>query len=118
MSDFRWTDSRRKAALSLALGYTIPEVAEEAGVTERTIYNWKTDLDFMTEVDRITLMSGISLRAERLRIAMRVIRQKVGEERVKTAKDLLDWLKYAQGETDGFKLDLAALIADDSSVEG
>jgi hypothetical protein len=39
--------------------------------------------------------------AERLRIAQKVIRQKVEKELIETEKDLLDWLKFAQGETDG-----------------
>jgi len=42
---------------------------------------------------------------------------------IKTDKDLLDWLKFAQGETDGVKVDAAKLLAalgDDpsSSVAG
>jgi len=118
MSGFQWNKNRSVAAECLALGYTVAEVAERIGVTERTIYRWKADTDFMTEVDQLTLMSGVSLRAERLRIAMRVIRQKVSEERIKTGKDILDWLKYAQGETDGFKFDFATLLADETAVEG
>ena len=93
-------------------------MADAVGVSRRTITRWKADTDFMTEVDQLTLMSGVSLRAERLRIAMRVIRQKVSEERIKTGKDILDWLKYAQGETDGFKFDFATLLADETAVEG
>ena len=42
---------------------------------------------------------------------MKVIRQKDSEEtgRVLTDKDILDWLKFAQSETDGVKLDLSKL---------
>jgi predicted transcriptional regulator len=118
MGNFKWTASRQKAALALALGYTVAEVAEQSGVTERAVYNWKSNTEFMTEVDKLTLMSGIALRAERLRIAMRVVRQKVKEERVATNRDVLDWLKYAQGETDGFKLDFAAFLAAGDAVDG
>jgi len=118
MSGFQWTKNKAEAAGLLALGHTNAEVASEIGVTERTIYRWKSDIEFMTEVDKLTLMSGIALRGERLRVAMRVIRQKVKEDRVATNKDLLDWLKYAQGETDGFKLDFAAFLADEETVEG
>jgi hypothetical protein len=50
-------------------------------------------------------MIDISSRAERLRMAMRVVRQKVREDgTLETEKDLLDWLKYAQSETTGIKL--------------
>jgi hypothetical protein len=44
-------------------------------------------------------------RAERLRIAMRALRQKVrADGTVETDKDVLDWLKYAQSETTGIRL--------------
>jgi hypothetical protein len=56
-------------------------------------------------------MIEVANRAHRLRIANRVIRQMVkDEETIPTSKDLLDWLKYAQGETDGVKLDLMSLL--------
>lgn len=67
-------------------------------------------MEFSAEVDRLSLMVGIASRAERLRIAKRVIRQMVRDDNyVWTEKDLLDWLKFAQGETDGVKLDMAAI---------
>lgn len=82
-----------------------------AGVAERTVYRWQNEPEFTEEVDRLTLMVEIASRAHRLRIANRVIRQFVKEgEAIPTNKDLLEWLKYAQGETDGVKLDMAALI--------
>jgi hypothetical protein len=50
-------------------------------------------------------MIDISSRAERLRLAMRAVRQKVrADGTLETDKDLLDWLKYAQSETTGIKL--------------
>jgi len=56
-------------------------------------------------------MVGLSSRAERLRIAMQVARQKVREDGgFDTGKDLLDWLKFVQSETDGAKFDLAAIF--------
>ena len=110
MEQFNWTAKKIEAAKILAQGYTERETAEQVGVTDRTIRRWKANDEFMLEVDKVTLMSGIALRAERLRIATRAIRQKITEERVKTGRDLLDWLKYAQGETDGIKVDLGALL--------
>jgi len=109
---FNWTHQRVKAALALAEGATQVVAAEEAGVTDRTLRNWLSEPAFAEEVDRLTLMSGIATRAERLRVAKRVARQLISEEtgKVTTARDLLDWLKFAQGETDGVKLDLAQLM--------
>lgn len=111
MSDFEWTDKKELAALSLARGDTQESAADMAGVTGRTIRRWLLEPEFSEEVDRLTLMVEIASRAHRIRIANRVIRQfvKDGEE-IATGKDLLDWLKYAQGETDGVKLDMTALV--------
>jgi len=110
MSGFKWTRKRKKVVFALAEGYTVEEAAELAQITERTVYRWKNNLDFSTEVDRLSLLIGIASRAERLRIATRVAREKVKDDVITTGKDLLDWLKFAQSETDGAKLDLAALF--------
>jgi hypothetical protein len=77
----------------------------------KTVYNWMQEAEFAAEVDRLSLMVGISSRAERLRLAMRVVRQKIHEQtgKVVTDRDILDWLKFAQSETDGVKLDLSEL---------
>ena len=72
-------------------------------------------MEFSAEVDRLSLMVDIAGRAERLRIAMRLVRAKGYQ----SDRDLLDWLKYAQSETDGVKLDLtklAALVADEAPL--
>lgn len=104
-SHFKWTKKRGEAALMLAQGYPQEEVAEEVGITRRTIYSWLRHPEFSAEVNRLSLMVNIASRAERLRLAMRIVRE-LGD---KTDKDLLDWLKYAQMETDGVKLDLTSL---------
>jgi transposase-like protein len=118
-SSFKWTPERSQAAILLAEGYTYQEVADEIGKTKRTITAWMGEIEFSAEVDRLSLMCGIASRAERLRLIKRVIRQQAGDK-VTTDKDVLDWLKFAQSETDGVKLDLAALFAavspDDTSV--
>jgi hypothetical protein len=75
------------------------------GVCRKTIYNWLCVTEFAAEVDRLSIIIGIASRAERLRMAMRVVRQKVRADGTPdTEKDLLDWLKYAQSETTGIKL--------------
>jgi DNA-binding XRE family transcriptional regulator len=111
MSDFEWTKKRETAALTLAKGHTQAAAADMAGVSEKTIYRWLNEPEFSQEVDRLSLMIETANRAHRLRIANRVIRQMVRDgETIPTTKDLLDWLKYAQGETDGVKLDLVNLL--------
>lgn len=111
-SAFQWSAARRTAALALAEGKTQKETATEAEVTDRTIRSWLSHPEFAAEVDRLSLMTHIASRAERLRIAKRVVRQMVKDDKtIKTDKDLLDWLKFAQGETDGIKVDAAKLIA-------
>lgn len=95
----------------LAQGYTQAEAAAQTGVTRRTVERWVSELEFSVEVDRLSLMVGIASRAERLRIAMQVIRDKIREDgALQTDRDALDWMKFAQSETDGAKLDLAALL--------
>ena len=109
MSRFDWTPKRNEAAVLLAEGHTINETASTVGVSEKTIDRWKRDSEFSSEVDRLSLMIGIANRAERLRIAKRVVRS-LARRQIPTHKDLLEWLKYAQGETDGIKLDLTAVL--------
>jgi len=110
MSDFRWNKAKTTAAISLADGETVEKAAELAGVDPRSVFRWKNEIGFSCEVDRLTLMMGISAKAERLRLAKRVIRQKISDGKIRTEKDLLDWVKYAQSETDGVKLDLTGLL--------
>ena len=110
MSGFNWTQKATAAAIALSEGKTREEVAEEIGVSERTLYRWLADNEFKAEVDRLSLMVDISSRAERLRIAMSIVRKKQkAHGDFDSEKDLLDWLKFAQSETDGVKLDLAKI---------
>jgi transcriptional regulator with XRE-family HTH domain len=119
MSDFKWAEKTTAAALLLAEGHTQQQAADKVGVSRRTVERWVSDIGFAAEVDRLSLMIGISGRAERLRIAMRAVRQKVWDDgTVTTDKDLLDWLKFAQSETDGIKLDLTAVADAQASVAG
>lgn len=118
-SAIEWTEERTRAAIALAEGKTQKEAAAEVKVTDRTIRNWLSEPEFAEEVDRLSLMVGMASRAERIRLANRVIRQKVKDGVAETEKDLLDWVKFAQSETDGIKLDLsqlAALAADEAPV--
>jgi hypothetical protein len=115
---FKWTDRKSQVAIALADGQTQRAVAAAFHLNENTVSRWMQHPDFSAEVDRLTLMMGIASRAERLRIAKRVAKQRVKDDYVETEKDLLDWLKFAQSETDGIKLDLAALAALQASLAG
>lgn len=110
MSDFKWDKKKIDVSLGLAEGKTVKEVAVETDITERTIYRWQQAPEFSQEVDRLTLMMGIASKAERLRMVKRLARQRVDEDgNILSEKDILDWLKFAQSETDELKLGLAAL---------
>jgi hypothetical protein len=105
-----WDETRTRAASLLATGHNKQHVANEVGVSRATIYNWLDDPEFAGEVDRLSIMMDVSSRAERLRCAMRVLRSMMDEDEVlRTTKDALDWLKFAQSETDGAKIDLSKL---------
>lgn len=112
MAVFRWDKKKSDAAIALANGYTRREVCEEYAIPERTLYNWLSQSEFEAEVDRLSLMVGIAGRGARLRLAQRVMRQRTADDgTLSTKADLLDWLKFAQSETDGVKLDLTRLAA-------
>lgn len=117
MSEFKWTQKRIDAALALADGKTQRSVADELDIVPKTVSRWLQHPEFSAEVDRLTLMMGIASRAERLRIAKRLVQQRVRADiEIESDKDLLDWLKFAQGETDGLRLDLAAIAEAYTSV--
>lgn len=111
MSTFQWTEEKSAVAILLAEGHTHKYIANEIKKNEKTLRRWLMDIEFSAEVDRLSLMTGIASRAERLRIIKKIVRQKTLNELIDTEKDVLDWLKFAQSETDGIKLDLAALSA-------
>lgn len=119
---FAWNDQRSRAAVLLASGATRDETAAEVGVNRATIFNWLHHPDFAAEIDRLSLMIGIASRAERLRLAMRAVKAKTKDGIPQSDKDVLEWLKFAQSETDGVKLDLgklaASLAKDETPVAG
>jgi len=113
MAVFKWNGKRIRAAQMLAEGYNQQETCQEVGVSDRTVRRWVANIEFSQEVDRLTHMFGLATRAERLRLAKRVIRERLSHTAIPPSnKDLLDWLKYFQSETDGIKLDLTAFLED------
>jgi DNA-binding CsgD family transcriptional regulator len=117
MRPFKWTKRKSEVAILLADGYTIRETSEITGVPTRTIDFWKSHIEYQTEIDRLSVMVGLANRAERLRLAKKIMR-KLAQEKTPTQKDLLEWMKYAQSETDGIKLDIASLVDAAASVAG
>lgn len=117
VSEFEWNESRQRAALWLATGHSIKEAAEEAGVSTRTIHNWKKNLDFETEVDRLSLLYGGASKAYRARIGNMAIRQFIKENEDGTVElnlgdsTLLDWIKELRMMTDGERLNIAAIYS-------
>ncbi len=104
---FRWDKRKQTACLELAAGNTIKEAAKSAEVTERTVRRWKQVPEFQVELDRLIVITDIGSRAQRILIAKQVVKQRMKNEVIETDKDLLDWLKYVQSETDGIKLGLS-----------
>ena len=117
-----WDETRTAAARLLALGYDKQYVANEVGIARATVYAWIDDPEFSMEVDRLTLMLGIANRAERIRVAMRVVRSRIDQDGIpKSDKDLLEWLKFAQSETQGARIDFGKLLelaTDDTEAPG
>lgn len=106
-----WDQTRTKAAGLLALGHPKTYVADEVGVHRNTIAAWCDDPEFAEEVDRLTMMIGVASRSERIRLAMRLVRSRLNEEGVpQSEKDVLEWLKFAQSETHGARLDFGRLL--------
>lgn len=99
------SEQQERAIQLLAEGFTIKEAAKDLGVNEKTIDRWKRDIEFCKKLDEVTLTVGMAIKAERLRMTNRVI-QKLASKRKLTNKDLLDWLKFAQSETDGSKMNV------------
>ena len=117
-TQFVWLPKRAKAALALAEGQTQEAVAAATGVCRKTICNWLCVPEFAAEVDRLSTMVSIASRAERLRVAMRVVRQKTRADGViETDRDVLDWLKFAQSETDGIQLGLPDVAIMDAQID-
>jgi len=117
---FTWSKRRSDVAIFLASGHTVKEASDEYQVSERSIWRWRADSEFAAEVDRLSLMVDIASRAERLRMAMRIVRKRISKAedtgKDPSKADLLYWLQYVQSETNGAKIDVNGLLAALSAV--
>lgn len=84
----------------LAGGLSTNEVGEELARDGSTIRRWRQDPKFANQLEIAILNQGASLRAERIRLAKKMLR-KVGSENTKA--DPLEILRYLRDETDGAK---------------
>lgn len=93
-----WTWSKKKLEIAglIADGrLTIEDIAKKYGLSSRTIYRWQNQPEFNEKVGQLVLSTDIALKSERIRIARRIVREKLREG---SQKDLLDWLKYIHEE--------------------
>jgi hypothetical protein len=78
---FQWSEIRSRACVLLAEGYKVGHVARECGVSVRTIERFMAHPEFAQSVDKVTMMTGIALASERMRIIKRAINQAIASGR-------------------------------------
>lgn len=102
---FVWDDVKLKVAEAIAKGdRSLNEILTECGVSERTVYRWKKHPEFQRKVDEIIQDIDIAQKAERIKIAKKVIKQKLEHDKNKLSnKDILDWLKYVGEEVGDYE---------------
>lgn len=94
---FRWTPQRKKAALLLSIGTkNYEEVAAEVRVHISTLWEWRKNPIFLTEVDRLTLENELATRAGLLRECIKGLDLK----RDKIENDKNTHLHYVQAIAD------------------
>lgn len=102
---FVWDEVKLKLAEAVAKGdRSLNEVLTEFKIPERTFYRWKKHPEFQQKIDEIIADIDIAQKAERIKIAKKVIRQKLEQDKDKlSSKDLLDWLKYVGEEVGDYE---------------
>jgi hypothetical protein len=97
---FEWDERKQKAAEAIAKGdRSVKEILAEFKITEAMFYRWKKHPEFQRKIDEIIQDIDIAQKSERIRIAKKVIRQKMEQDAHNLSKkDLLDWLKYVGEE--------------------
>jgi len=102
---FHWNEQKIKAVESIAKGESQQRIAENLGLSERTLRRWSKNPEFKLKVDTIILDMETLCKEERIKIAKAAIRQILehGMSDNVSSKDLLDWLKYARDECEGTK---------------
>jgi transposase-like protein len=91
---FKWTPQRKRAAFLMSIGTkTYETVASEAGINEKTLYDWRQCKAFTDEVDSLTLKHEMATKAGLLRLAFKAVDQK----KVNLTEDrntVLDWAEF------------------------
>lgn len=119
-----WSGLASEIVVHLAAGLSDTETAKLLDTNRMAIWRLRQIPEFMEELDRLTMMTGAAQRAERMRTVKRIIArlERQALESNKIGDTLLDYLKFAQSETDGATLNLdlnkffAAISADGSAV--
>jgi len=90
-------ETQQKIAWALAEGKNQKQAAEIAGCSA----DWVSQLmrmpqfaHFKSLVDELTMVTGIAVSGERLRVAKAAIEQAIANGKVKTKEDVLRWLEY------------------------
>jgi hypothetical protein len=94
---FVWDETKLKAAELIAKGENRQGIAKQLSISDRTLRRWAGHPDFQQKIDEIIAEIDIAQKGERIKIAKKVIRQKLNQKNL-SDKDLLDWLKYVGEE--------------------
>jgi len=98
-TEYNLTDQQEHAAFCIASGMTRRDTATECGCGEATIYRWLRDEQFAAEVDRLTFLTGVAVKAERVRAMKKLIRSRMDEDGIFDSKrDVFDWIKLLREE--------------------
>lgn len=101
---FVWDEVKQKVAEAIAKGdRSVKDILTEFKITDRVYYTWKKHPEFQRKIDEILQDIDIAQKSERIKIAKKVIRQKLeNDAKDLSKKDLLDWLKYVGEEIGDF----------------
>lgn len=91
--DFKWTSQKKKAAFMLSTGTnSLPYIARELEITERTLFNWRQCPEFVEEIEKQTLKNENFTRAGLLRNCLKGM--KIKESYIADDKNTyLDYIK-------------------------
>jgi hypothetical protein len=99
------TISQEMAASLIATGKTKRETAALVGIAESTLYRWLQEPEFQVEVDRLTYLTGMAVKAARVRAIKRLIESKLDDDEILDTKtDVFQWMKLLREELGDLEL--------------
>jgi hypothetical protein len=114
------TPQQLSAAYALSLGLSNSEAAQLAGVSRTTLWRWLTHdhrgMEYKAFISRLTFLTGLARRSERLAMAKRMARHLYDKEMEEGQKrhTSLDWFRHVaelSGETEPVPVPLGARLA-------